>query len=89
MRDKNHDGDTHKFFDHLDHDDDEHLTDIEIMTILGADPKKVRGANGLLRSSCSVMPTCACAAEGEKGWNVHEDYGWNGGRDEKNPGQRR
>lgn len=41
MRDKNHDGDTHKFFDHLDDDDDNHLTDTELMTILGADPKKV------------------------------------------------
>ena len=24
VRDKNHDGDTHKFFDHLDHDDNDH-----------------------------------------------------------------
>jgi Ca2+-binding EF-hand superfamily protein len=46
VRDKNHAGDTHKFFDHLDDDDDDHLTDIELMTILGADPKKPREKKG-------------------------------------------
>jgi hypothetical protein len=46
VRDKNHDGDTHKFFDHLDHDDNEHLTDVELMTILGADPKKPKEKKG-------------------------------------------
>ena len=46
VRDKNHDGDTHKFFDHLDDDDDDHLTDVELMTILGADPKKPRENKG-------------------------------------------
>ena len=85
MRDKNHDGDTHKFFDHLDHDDDDHLTDLELMTILGSDPKKVRRpARHLLAHSWSAITfACRCTAEGEERGNVHEDHGLDGGGNEK------
>lgn len=55
MRDKNHDGDTHKFFDHLDHDDNDHLTDLELMTILGSDPKKVWHHDSILGTPTAAL----------------------------------
>ena len=85
VRDKNHDGDTHKFFDHLDHDDDDHLTDVELMTILGADPKKVRDLLPVMNLQLLTDLRVSYAAEGEKGRDVHEDYGFDGGRNEKEP----
>ena len=58
VRDKNHEGDTHKFFDHIDHDDDEHLTDAELMTILGSDPdhtKRKDNPGGMFKSIMDSM----------------------------------
>ena len=58
VRDKNHEGDTHKLFDHIDNDDDEHLTDAELMTILGSDPdhsKRDKNAGGMFKSIMDSM----------------------------------